>query len=63
MLDGYKTWIGLAVTILGFLHLGYLVNADQLGNLINAVLQIVGLVTAVYGNYKAHQKIAALSGV
>lgn len=62
MLDGYKTWLGIGLTVLGFFHLGYLVNADQLGNLINAVLQIVGLITAIYGNYKAHQKIATLSG-
>jgi len=59
-MNGYKTWVGLIITVLGMLGLGDLVNNEQLTTLINAILQIVGIVIAVYGNYKAHQKIAEL---
>lgn len=59
-MEGYKTWTGILITILGMFGVGYLVNADQLGSVINAVVQIVGVVVTVYGNYKAHQKISEL---
>lgn len=61
-MEGYKTYIGLAITLLGLFHIGYLVNADQLGNLINAGAQIGGIIFSIYGNYKAHKKIATLEG-
>lgn len=60
MLDGYKTWIGIIITVLGAIGLGYLITATQLGDLIDAVLKIVGIAITVYGNFKAHQTIAAL---
>ena len=62
MLDGKKTWIGIIITILGFFGLGYLVNGQQLGELINAGLQIVGLVMTIYGNHKAHRELKARGG-
>jgi hypothetical protein len=60
MLEGKKTWIGLIIMVLGMVGVGYLINADQLAQLIDAGLKIVGIVIAVYGNYKAHEKIAPL---
>lgn len=60
MLEGKKTWIGLIVMVLGMVGVGYLINAEQIAELIDAVLKIVGIVIAVYGNYKAHEKIASL---
>lgn len=60
MLNGYKTYIGLALTILGVCGLGYLITPSQAGDLVDSVLKIVGIVLSVYGNYKAHQKIETL---
>lgn len=62
MLEGYKTWIGLAVTVLGMFGLGYLVTGAQLADVVDAVLKIAGVAIAVYGNYQAHKKIAELKG-
>lgn len=61
-MEGYKTWIGLIVTVMGMLGLGYLVSADQIAQFIDLILKVVGIAMAVYGNYKAHQKIAQLKG-
>lgn len=60
MLNGYKTYIGLVISILGFFGLGDLVTADQLGHVIDLVLQLVGTLIAIYGNFKAHEKIDKL---
>lgn len=57
MLNGYKTYIGIVVTVLGMVGAGYLITADQLGQLIDLVLKIAGIIIAVYGNYKAHKQI------
>lgn len=61
MLEGKKTWIGIIITVLGYLGLGQLISADQVGTLIDLGVQLVGIVVTVYGNYKAHQKIKNLS--
>lgn len=62
MLQGYKTWIGLVLTILGavgiFEKLG--VTKEEVSQIIDTVMQLVGLVLASYGNYKSHQKISEL---
>lgn len=60
MLEGYKTYIGIAITILGSVGLGYLVTPSQLGDLVDSILKIAGIVISVYGNYKAHQTITTL---
>ena len=60
ILQGYKTWIGLVITILGMTGVANLVTTDQMSQLADLILQIAGLVVAVYGNYKAHQKISDL---
>lgn len=60
MLDGYKTWIGIAITVLGWLGWGDLINAGQLTDIFNLTTQLVGILVTVYGNYRAHQTIATL---
>ncbi len=60
ILQGYKTWIGLVITILGMTGVAKLVTTDQMSQLADLIMQIAGLVIAVYGNYKAHQKIDKL---
>ena len=56
----YTTWVGIIVFVLGSLHFGYLINAEQLGNIVNAVSVIVGTVIAVVGQYKTHQLVASI---
>ena len=60
ILQGYKTWIGLVMTILGFVGVFRFVTQEQVAQLFDLIFQIAGLVVAIYGNYKAHQKIADL---
>lgn len=61
MLDGYKTWTGIALTVLGFLGAGEVVGQENLANLINVLAQLVGIIVACYGNYMSHKKIDTLS--
>jgi hypothetical protein len=62
MLQGYKTWIGLIMTILGtlglFEKLG--VSQDQVSKIIDAGMQLFGLVYAAYGNWDAHRRLKEL---
>lgn len=62
MLQGYKTWIGLVITILGaigvFAKLG--LTEDEVAKIIDAIVQLAGLILVAYGNYKSHQKINEL---
>jgi len=62
MLQGYRTWIGLVLTILGavgiFKKIG--VTQEEVAQIVDAVIQLAGLVLAAYGNYKSHQKIKEL---
>lgn len=61
-MNGYKTYIGLIITILGWCGFGEVVSKDQLGVFIDLIVQAVGIIVAVYGNYKAHKKIDELGG-
>lgn len=60
MMEGYKTWTGIVLTLLGFLGVGEIVGQENLTDLINTLAQVVGLIVACYGNYKSHQKIEKL---
>lgn len=61
-MQGYKTYAGLVIVFLGWLGLGDIVSSEQVGDIINLVTQLIGIVVAVYGNYKAHREITALGG-
>ena len=61
-MQGYKTWTGIALAVLGLLGWGDLISSDQTAELTNLVTQLVGLVLAVVGNYKAHREIKSLGG-
>lgn len=60
-MEGKKTWVGIIITVLGFLGLGDVIAQDQVGQAIDLIVQLVGIVITIYGNYKAHQKIKTLS--
>ena len=59
MLQGYKTWIGIVITLLGTLgvleNLG--VTGEQVSNIADVVFQLIGLLVAAYGNYDAHKRL------
>ena len=61
-MQGYKTLTGLLLTFLGFLGWGDLISSDQVAEITNAVTQLVGIVLAIYGNYRSHRELKALGG-
>ena len=61
-MQGYKTWVGLLLTLLGAFGWGDLVSDGQVTQTIDAVTQLAGIFLAVYGNYKAHREIKSLGG-
>ena len=62
-LDGKRTWIGLAVTIIGATGLSKSVAPDQAAALFDALFQVVGIIIAICGNQKAQKKIIELKEV
>lgn len=62
-LDGKRTWIGLAVTIIGATGLSKYIAPDQATALLDALFQVVGIVIAIWGNQKAQGKITELKAV
>lgn len=61
-MQGYKTWIGLLMIILGWLGFGEYVSETQAGTAVDAFIQLVGVIVAVYGNYNSHREIKAMGG-
>ncbi len=53
MLNGYKTYAGILIVIIGWLGFGELVTEHDLGLVIDNVVQLAGIVLAIYGRYKA----------
>lgn len=60
MLQGYKTWIGLVLTLLGFTGVYKYVTEEQVAQLLDLASQIIGLALAIYGNYEAHKRLKEL---
>lgn len=58
-LQGYKTWVGLVTTFLGFI--GFYektgIVPEQVSQIADSTIQLIGLVIAAYGNYDAHKRI------
>ena len=52
-LQGYKTFIGIGIALLGALGLGEIISSDEAMGAVDLVAQLVGLVIAVYGRIKA----------
>ena len=61
-MQGYKTWSGLLIIFLGWFGLGDLISEDKASEIINAILELGGLLVAIWGNYKAHKQIEKLGG-
>lgn len=60
MLQGYKTWIGLILTLLGFTGMYKYVTQDQVAQMLDLASQIIGLGIAIYGNYEVHKRLKEL---
>lgn len=61
MLNGYKTYTGIAITILGTLGIAEkLGGTAQLTSLVDGIAQVIGIVITMYGNWHAHKKIEDL---
>ena len=60
ILEGYKTWIGIAVTIIGLTGLAKFITPEQFQTAVNEIADVVGIALTVYGNYQAHKKIKEL---
>ena len=59
MLQGSKTWIGIAITFLGVV--GFYektgISSEQAGQILDSLFQIVGLLISAYGNYDVHKRL------
>lgn len=52
-MNGYKTYTGIAIVVLGWLGLANLVSEGELAAAIDNGIQLFGILVAVYGRYKA----------
>ncbi len=55
-MNGFKTYTGLLITLLGILGLGKIFPSDQVAQIADLILQIGGLIFAWYG-----RKVAKVS--
>lgn len=53
MLDGKKTFISLAILLLGAFGLGDVISHEEASNIVNLVLELIGGVGVLYGRIKA----------
>lgn len=56
-LNGYKTYLGLVVALLGVAGLGDIVSEQELSQVIDSIISIVGLAIATYGRYDAGRRM------
>lgn len=55
MLNGYKTFIGLGITLLGIFGLGDIISTEEAQDAVNMAIQLVGITLAVIGRIKARK--------
>lgn len=55
ILDGKKTYIGIAILFLGAIGASHLATNAEVSTVVDSVLKIVGVAVAVYGRYKANK--------
>lgn len=60
-MEGYRTWAGIVITILGSIGLAdRFGGTEELTKVVDATVQLIGILMAIYGNFKAHKKIEML---
>lgn len=60
LLDGKKVWAGLAIIFVGWLGVGEYWSPDKVGELVDLVIQLVGLFVSAYGNKVVHDQVGSL---
>ena len=55
-LEGKKTFIGIAVVIIGFFGGAKLISEAETAQTIDSILQLIGIGITIYGRYKARPK-------
>ena len=50
-LEGKKTYIGIAVVLVGFFGLSSLISDAEIASSIDSIIQLTGVAVAVYGRY------------
>ena len=48
-----KTYVGIAVIVLGWLGVSDLISESEISTIVDHVLQLGGIVYAIYGRFKA----------
>jgi hypothetical protein len=56
-MEGYKSWTGLVIIVLGFLGLGTIATQDQIGTLIDLGTQFVGICITIYGVWDKQKRL------
>ena len=56
ILEGKKTYIGIAIALLGVFGLGNIISEGEANELVSKIIEVVGLVLAVYGRVVAKPK-------
>jgi hypothetical protein len=55
-----KTFVGVAIVVIGWFGLADAVSESELSTLVDSVVVVVGLVTTIYGRVKATGKVSWL---
>lgn len=56
-LEGKKTIIGIATTFIGYLGLATVITGDQVGTLIDLLVQLIGLGVTIYGAWDKQRRL------
>lgn len=56
LLEGRKTFIGIAIALAGALGLGSVLSEGEANHVVDLVIELVGLVIAIIGRIKAKPK-------
>ena len=57
LLEGKKTYIGLAIALLGVFGFGSIISESEANQAVNLVVELVGIIVAIYGRIKAKPKV------
>lgn len=56
MLNGYKTYTGLFITLLGVIGLSGIISVEELNRGIELTISLVGIFISAYGRYAARPR-------
>lgn len=56
-LEGKKTFLGLAIALMGVFGLARFVSPEETTTIVNNLFEVVGIALAIYGRIKARPKV------